>query len=196
MENAGSYSTLEGGREIDEGDFVCSRKITQSVNRHRPRAAPTPLLFDYWAGKQRFWRARRLAHHHLGNPHLQITMGRHFFNRRAVTCAIHPYRTMTTGHVLVSPDLNIRVALGLHPIPLLTPLSLPRIGAYRNHNCHRKPIPYRSVPVEVWGGGDSTQHQQQQQRKQQQRWSMMIEMLPTASATMTRPASLPPPPPF
>lgn len=163
MENAGSYSTLEGGREIDEGDFVCSRKITQSVsvNRHLPRTAPTPLLLDYLVSRE----AEILASTATGSsPSGQSPPPNHHrtaFLQQALcnVCDSHPYSTMTTGHDLVSPDLNIRVALGLHPMPLPSPLSLPRIGAYRNHNSHRKAIPYRSVPVQVWGGGDSTQQQ-------------------------------------
>jgi hypothetical protein len=47
MENAGSYSTLEGGREIDEGDFVLSRKITQQST-----ATPTAWLLVQSSSEQ------------------------------------------------------------------------------------------------------------------------------------------------
>lgn len=99
----------------------------------------------------RFWHARRLAHQHLGNPHLLITIGRHFFQQvRCNVCNRHPYRIMITGHVLVSPGLNP-----------LTPPKTSKDGmlGHMNHNSHHIVRPFRTDPCPdgIQASGNSTQ---------------------------------------
>ena len=124
MENAGSYSTLEGGREIDEGDFVCSRKITQSVTRHLPRAAPTPFAIQLVIKEAEILASTATGSSTSGqSPPPDHHRTAFLQQARCNVCDRHPYRSMTTGHALVSPGLNMRVARGL----TLIPLSFPQI---------------------------------------------------------------------